>query len=370
MRHGRCSAMAGRRGSVPAREGHLGRHLGPETARGGTVASQRLLTGIANLEGGLQAARWADRLSSLDPQLPVCSAKCPGAGQSRRWRSFPGDPTDALLDKYSNFKSSLPWLGYGALLVPSCWPLAALRPFEAGMAREAAAAEPGSELEGPLERWQVRRRDEDFDRPRLARHTANEAAPFEPLEHRVHRRRREVEEALQVGMARRNTSPIGCNVLADVGQELPLLTRWSAGGCRGVGAIDAVCGVELVQRCVHGINSELHRVARLERGLVDDDPVIEHDLKPGHALAQQFLRFGRGVSTPTGLRIGVRGRGADRTHGAEFDASIDACFEFCPSIAVFRIGLAIAKTVAEQARGSGLAPGAGTVCARAPYRAG
>jgi hypothetical protein len=66
----------------------------------------------------------------------------------------------------------------------------------ATMAREAAEAELGSELEGSLKWRQVRLRDEDFDRPRLAGHTANEAAPFEPHEHRVHRRRREVEEAL------------------------------------------------------------------------------------------------------------------------------------------------------------------------------
>jgi hypothetical protein len=39
---------------------------------------------------------------------------------------------------------------------------------------------------------------------------------------------------------------------------------------------------------VHGICSELHRVARLERGLVDDEPVVERGLKPGYALAQQF----------------------------------------------------------------------------------
>ena len=101
----------------------------------------------------------------------------------------------------------------------------------APIAREAAGAESGSELEGPIEWRQVRRRDEDFDGSRLAGHAANEAAPFEPHEHRVHRRRREVEEALQVGMARRHASPIGCNVLADVGQELPLLARRSAGGC-------------------------------------------------------------------------------------------------------------------------------------------
>lgn len=190
------------------------------------------------------------------------------------------------------------------------------------LVREAAEAALGSELEGPLEWRQVRRGDEDFDRPRLAGHTANEAAPFEPHEHRVHRRRREVEEALQVGMAWRHASPIGCNVLADVGQELPLLARRSAGGCRGCGATDAVCGVELVQRRVHGIDSALHRVARLERGLVDDEPVVERGLKPGHALAQQFLRFGRGVSALAGLGIGVRVRDAGRTHGMEIDASI------------------------------------------------
>ena len=89
-------------------------------------------------------------------------------------------------------------------------------------------------------------------------------------------------------------------------------------------ATNAVCGVELVQRRVHGIGSELHRVARLERGLVDDEPVVEHGLKPGHALAQQLLRFGRGVSTLAKLGVGVRIGGAGRTHGAEFDASIDA----------------------------------------------
>ena len=154
----------------------------------------------------------------------------------------------------------------------------------ATIAREAAEAELGSELEGPLEWRQVRRREEDFDCPRLSRHTANEAAPFEPHEHRIHRRRREVEESLQVGMALRHASPIGCNVLGDIGQELSLLARGSAGRCRGLGATNAVCGVELVQRRVHGIGSELHRVARLERGLVDDDPVVEHGLKPCYAL--------------------------------------------------------------------------------------
>lgn len=104
----------------------------------------------------------------------------------------------------------------------------------ATIAREAAEAELGSELEGPLEWRQVRRRDEDFNRSRLAGHATNEAAPFEPHEHRVHRRR-EVEEALQVGMAWRHASPTGCNMLADVGEELPLLARRSACGCRGAG---------------------------------------------------------------------------------------------------------------------------------------
>lgn len=80
--------------------------------------------------------------------------------------------------------------------------------------RQRVGAEPGSEREGPFEWRQVGRRDKDFDRPRLAGHTANEAAPFEPNEHRVHRRRREVEESLQIGMAWRHTSPIGFNVLA------------------------------------------------------------------------------------------------------------------------------------------------------------
>lgn len=50
--------------------------------------------------------------------------------------------------------------------------------------------------------------------------------------------------------------------------------------------------------------------------------------KPGHALAQQLLRFGRGVSTLVGLGVGVRVRDAARTHGAEFIAIIDAYFAF------------------------------------------
>jgi hypothetical protein len=32
------------------------------------------------------------------------------------------------------------------------------------------------------------------------------------------------------------------------------------------------------------------------------------------------------MSTLMGLGVGVRVRGAGRTHGAEFNASIDACF--------------------------------------------
>lgn len=81
-----------------------------------------------------------------------------------------------------------------------------------------------------------------------------------------------------------------------------------------------------MQRRVHGIGSELHRAGRLERALLDDEPVIKHGLKLGHALAQQLPRFGRGMSTLVGLGVGVRVRGAGRTHGTEFDASIDAYF--------------------------------------------
>ncbi len=64
-----------------------------------------------------------------------------------------------------------------------------------------------------------------------------------------------------------------------------------------------------------GIDCELHRGARLERGLVDDEPVVEHGLKPCHALAQQLSCLGRGASTRAGLGVGVRVRGASRTHG-------------------------------------------------------
>jgi len=86
-------------------------------------------------------------------------------------------------------------------------------------------------------------------------------------------------------------------------------------------------GFSVIENMVgHGIGSELHRAGRLARGLVDDEPVIEHGLKLGHALAQQLPRFGRGMSALVGLGVGVRVRGAGRTHGTEFDASIDAYF--------------------------------------------
>jgi hypothetical protein len=70
----------------------------------GSVASERQLTGIINLDDGFQAASSPDRLSSLDPLLPVSGSKCWRQSRHRQFGSTVfrrpwGEPRTAPCDK-------------------------------------------------------------------------------------------------------------------------------------------------------------------------------------------------------------------------------------------------------------------------------
>ena len=158
----------------------------------------------------------------------------------------------------------------------------------------------GSEFERAVERRKPVGLDDDFDSPRLAWDPPNESSLFQPDQHRIHRRGREVEKALEVGMAGSYPGSVAHHVFADEGKELPLLASGAARERSGW-RFSPGDGSKPAKRRANGLSSGFNCRLHFHRSIGHEGLRFNNEAQLLVRIIQQRLRLLNGLVEMLGL---------------------------------------------------------------------